>query len=270
LQEIGVATLIDYAARFGFDPKSLPRNITLALGTQTATPLQMAAGYAVFANGGFKVDPYLITRIEDESGEVVFEVQPKIACAACEQPDGPDSNSVPVEQRAPRVISAQNAWLMSDIMHDAATVGTGRRTQELGRDDLAGKTGTTDDERDAWFNGFNSKLVASVWVGYDNERSLGEGEEGSSTAVPIWNHFMREALQGMPSSRMPRPDGLIEVRISPASGEPVDPLDPDGITEFFIMEQLPGSADSTDATATPGAVPVAPVKPATPSGEPLF
>ncbi len=113
--------------------------------------------------------------------------------------------------------------------------GTGNRTQELGRDDLAGKTGTTDKPvRDNWFNGFNSRLVASVWVGYDDERSLGEHEEGASTAVPIWNLFMREALHGMPSARMPRPDGIVELKISASTGELAEAGDADAITEFFM------------------------------------
>ncbi len=133
----------------------------------------------------------------------------------------------------------RNTWLMSDIMHDVATYGTGKRTQELGRDDLAGKTGTTQAAKDNWFNGFNSNLVATVWIGFDDERSLGVREEGASTAVPVWNLFMREALRGMPSARMQRPDGLVDVRISKTTGAPVDPLDPDGITEVFMADHQP-------------------------------
>src|SRR5262249_28732331 len=163
--------------------------------------------------------------------KVVFELKPLIACPACENPEDPASHSVPVERRAPRVISAQNAWLMNDIMHEGATQGTGRRTSELGRDDLAGKTGTTQDSRDNWFNGFNSYLVATVWIGFDDGRSLGVSEEGASTAVPLWNRFMAEALKGMPSSRMPRPEGIIEMTISKVTGEQVNPLDPNAMTE---------------------------------------
>ncbi len=271
LQTIGVDTTINYATKFGFDPQSLPRNLTLALGTQAATPLQMATGYTVFANGGFKVDPYLIARIEDESGKVVFEPQPKLACPTCEATDGAGSASVPADRRAPRVITAQNAWLMSDIMHDVATHGTGRRTQELGRDDLAGKTGTTDKPvRDNWFNGFNSTLVATVWVGYDDERSLGESEEGASTAVPIWNLFMREALRGTPSARMQRPDGLIDLRVSAVTGAPADPGDPDAITEIFIADHLPGQAGSGDGTTTTTTPAGNTGKPGSAGGEPLF
>lgn len=265
LQSIGIDALFEHVAKFGFDPKSMPRNFSVALGTQTATPLQMATAYTVFANGGFKVDSYLVTRIEDESGKVVFEAKPKIACPACEAPDGAGANDVPEDRRAPRVISAQNAWLMSDIMHDVATRGTGHRTTELGRDDLAGKTGTTQDARDNWFNGFNSNLVATVWIGYDDERTLGEKEEGASTAVPVWNLFMREALRGMPSARMPRPDGLVDVRISPTTGVPVDPADPDGINEIFMADHSPVEVASGEDAASP-ATPGKGTKPASATG----
>ncbi len=274
LQSIGIDTAIAYAARFGFDPATMPHNLTLALGTQLATPLQMAAGYAVFANGGFKVDPYYITRIEDEKGNVVFEAEPKIACLACEQPEGAGANDVPVDRRAPRVISVQNAWLMTDLMHDVATRGTGRRTNALGRDDLAGKTGTTDQPvRDNWFNGFNANLVATAWVGFDDERSLGEHEEGSSTALPVWIDFMREALRGMPSARLPRPDGIVDVTISSVTGQPEEPGDPDAMDEVFMADHLPDGVqlEPGDATDASGPVPVSVPKPkSAPSGEPIF
>jgi penicillin-binding protein 1A len=271
LQSIGFDAAINHAAKFGFDPKSLPRVLSLALGVQSVSPLQMATGFAVFANGGFKVDPYYITRIEDSSGQVVFEAAPMVVCAACEKEPSGSASQPDAEHRAPRVISAQNAWLMSDIMHDVATRGTAVRTQQLGRDDLAGKTGTSQLGRDNWFNGFNHNLVASVWVGYDDDRSLGEREEGSSTAVPLWNLFMREALKGTPSSRLERPEGLVDVRVSSRTGAPVEAGDPDAIVETFMVEHQPGMMD-TDEQALPGA----PViegrpKPESASGkEPLF
>jgi membrane carboxypeptidase/penicillin-binding protein len=146
---------------------------------------------------------------------------------------------LPEKRLAPRVISPQNAWLMSDIMHDVATRGTARRTQSMGRDDLAGKTGTTDEARDNWFNGFTPALVASVWVGLDNYESLGEREEGATTAVPIWMSYMREALQETPPQYLPRPGGLVDVRISPVNGLRAHPLDPDAIVETFMVDQLP-------------------------------
>jgi penicillin-binding protein 1A len=212
----------------------------------------MASAYAVFANGGFRVEPYLIRRVEDRNGRVLFEAAPKVACPECEEPDAARAASVPEERRAPRVISAQNAWLVSDILHEAASRGTGKATQVLGRDDLAGKTGTTDEARDNWFNGFNQRLVATVWIGFDDYRSLGEKEEGASTAVPLWNRFMAEALRGTPSSRMERPDGILEAWVSSATGLPLDADAPDARIEFFMEGHGPAAGP---ALAGPGAGP---------------
>ncbi|MEO6185341.1 MAG: transglycosylase domain-containing protein [Steroidobacteraceae bacterium] len=321
LQAIGVDAAITHAVKFGFREKSLPRSLSLALGAQVATPLEMVTGFATFANGGFKIEPYFISRIEDSSGKVVFEAKPVIACEECEQAasapllqaepvaavapgepgPGPDATDdlasappalarqqihdmdappvlrelartqggagyLPADRLAPRVISPQNAWLMTDIMHDATTRGTARRTRALGRDDLSGKTGTNED-RDLWFNGFNHQLVASVWVGFDDEQSVGRGEEGASTAVPIWMHFMREALRNVPSSMMPRPGGLIDLKISPFTGALADPLDPDAIYEHFMLNHQPGNSNPGDAAGLD-------FGPAGPqgksSGEPLF
>jgi penicillin-binding protein 1A len=158
---------------------------------------------------------------------------------------------LPEEQLAPRVISAQNAWLMSDILHDATTVGTAQRTRALGRDDLAGKTGTTQGGRDNWFNGFTSNLVASVWVGFDNDQSLGAGAEGSTTAVPIWMHFMEEALREVPSSRLPRPDGLVDLRVMPLTGVRAHPLDPEAMVETFMLSNLPPEPQPGEAGYMP-------------------
>jgi penicillin-binding protein 1A len=155
--------------------------------------------------------------------------------------DAAGNADVPEDRRAPRVISAQNAWLVSDILHDAATRGTGKGTQLLGRDDLAGKTGTTDEARDNWFNGFNQRLVATVWIGFDDNRSLGEAEEGASTAVPTWNRFMAEALHGMPSSRMERPGGILEAWVSSATGELLEADAPDARVEFFMEGHGPAA-----------------------------
>lgn len=275
LQRIGINTAIQHAAKFGFDPATLPRDFTLALGTLSATPLEMATAYSVFANGGFKIDPYFITRIEDEKGNVVFEAHPKVVCPDCEDPLNPASNSVPTELRAPRVLSPQNAWLTTDLLHDVATRGTGQRTNQLHRDDLAGKTGTTDDARDNWFNGFNCSLVATAWVGFDDQRSLGVSEEGSSTAVPLWIYFMREALKNLPSCRMERPDGLIDVMVNEDSGELTDASDPHAIPEIFIAEPRPEDIESIageeELDAGTSAQPIPQPKPVPrPSGPPLF
>jgi penicillin-binding protein 1A len=267
LQEIGTRPVIQHATRFGFPRASMPGNLTLALGTMQATPLEVASGYAVFANGGFRVEPYFIDRIEDPTGKVVFEATPRVAAPQCEeapavavpaatmqmieagvdappppppaQTRAPRDCDVPKELRAERAISAENAWLMDSMMADVITRGTGRRALALGRSDLGGKTGTTNDAKDTWFNGFNRALVATVWVGFDQERSLGEGEEGSRTAVPIWVHFMREALKGVPQRDRPMPAGLIQVRISPDTGTVAGIDDPFAIFETYMADRLP-------------------------------
>jgi penicillin-binding protein 1A len=169
------------------------------------------------------------------------------------------------------VLSAQNAWLMSDIMHDVTVRGTAvRATRELKRDDLAGKTGTSQEGRDNWFNGFNTQLVASVWVGFDDDKSLGEGEEGSRTALPIWIHYMREMLRSMPLARMERPGGLIDLRVSPTTGMLADPLDPDAMYETFMLQHQPRMAQPGDSMFAPGAGGASGTSGAGGAGEPLF
>ncbi|MGB6449429.1 MAG: PBP1A family penicillin-binding protein, partial [Steroidobacteraceae bacterium] len=297
LRQMGIKYATDYAARFGFDAGQLPQNLTLALGTLQASPLQMASAYAVFANGGFRIDPYFIDRIEDMAGDVVWQAEPRIACPQCEQPVAPASQGGPTAQAAtasaspavqvgpatpgplalarsmsasellaaedairggrgdlppnriaPRVISPQNDYLMTDMLASVIKHGTGQRALALHRDDIAGKTGTTNQSRDAWFNGFTPDLVATVWVGYDQERSLGETEEGSRTALPIWVYFMHDALQGVPETRRPMPDGLVTLRISPVTGKLVSAESANGMLETFMVNHLPAGGDATEDT----------------------
>jgi penicillin-binding protein 1A len=257
LKDLGVGTAIDYIARFGFDARSMPHDLTLALGTLEATPLDVAAGYAVFANGGYRVGPYFIDRIEDASGQVVWRATPRMVCAQCDEgeaqspggealrvsdPARGEPPPLPAAEVAPRVISAQNAYLMSDMMSDVIKRGTGRRALVLGRSDIAGKTGTTNEAKDTWFNGFTKNLVATVWVGFDQERPLGESEEGARTALPIWIQFMREALRGVAEQPRTMPDGLVTLRISPETGTLVSAENPDGVPEIFMASHLPDSA----------------------------
>jgi penicillin-binding protein 1A len=260
LRALGTPYAIDYVSKFGFDRASLPTNLTLALGTVQVTPLELAAGYAVFANGGFRVQPYFIDRIENAAGQVVWRAAPRIACEECAQPvtlsDLPPSTDaatalhnadalrggpgfLPPARLAERVISPQNDYLMTDMMMDVIKRGTGRRAMGLGRTDLAGKTGTTNEAKDTWFNGFTRDLVVTVWVGYDQERPLGESEEGAKTALPIWMHFMREALRGVPERRRTMPDGLIQLRISPETGMLASAENRDAISETFMVDHLP-------------------------------
>jgi len=272
LRAMGREPAIDYITRFGFPKRDLPNGDSLALGTVNATPLQLAAGYSVFANGGFKVVPHYIDRIENAAGEVVYRAAPKIACEPCEREPtlamytGAGTKdekiteadalrggrgSTPPEQLAERVITPQNDWLMTDIMKDVIKRGTGVRARVLGRNDLAGKTGTTNiggtnESKDVWFNGFTPNLVATVWVGYDQETSLGTSEQGSNTALPIWIHYMREALKGVPEYSRPMPEGLVTLRISPDTGMLASGENPDAILETFMTDHLPGNNATGD------------------------
>jgi penicillin-binding protein 1A len=255
LRAMGTTTAIDYLARFGFAPRAMPANLTLALGTMQATPLEIATAYAVFANGGFHVQPYFIDRIENAAGEPVLRAQPRSVCEGC---------LLSSEHVAERVVTPQNAWLLTDMMRDVIRRGTAQRALALGRDDIAGKTGTTNDAKDTWFNGFTQDLVASVWVGFDQERSLGESEEGAKTALPIWMHFMREALKGVPQRRRPMPDGLITLRISPYNGSLASDDNPDAIPEIFMADHLPaGAAPGEESVIARGPEDA-------PAGEPIF
>ena len=264
LRDMGIPYASDYVTRFGFDKRVLPQNLTLALGTLEVTPLEVATGYAVFANGGFRVQPYFVDRIENAAGQVVYRANPRIACEDCEHPADlsqvPQNGTpqellasedavrggagpLPPEQLAPRVISPQNDYIMTDMMADVIKRGTARRALVLNRTDLAGKTGTTNKSNDTWFNGFTRHLVATVWVGFDQDRPLGESEEGSRTALPIWIHFMREALKGVPQEKRPMPDGIVTLRISPVTGALVSAENPDGMQEIFMADHLPAAGD---------------------------
>lgn len=269
MHALGPAFATKYIERFGFPENSLPRNLTLALGTAQVSPLEMAGAYSVFANGGYRVEPYYIDRIQAPDGSTVYESQPRLVCRECLEPAVeppvtiPDGELVPPlpplftrDERnwggltylpekmiAPASISPQNDYLMTDMMSDVVRRGTATRALQLKRGDLAGKTGTTNDRRDAWFCGFNASLVGTAWVGFDQERSLGPGEEGSRTALPMWIYFMAEALQGVPEQRRAPPPGLVTMRISADSGLSARPDEPNAIFETFIAGHLPAEAE---------------------------
>ncbi len=260
LQSLGVSTVVDYAQNFGFteDQFKNSRNLTLALGSFGATPLEVATGFSVFANGGYKVTPFYIDRIEGPGGQIVYAAEPHTVCAECAQPISTISDEEHAKKSAsatnlpptplaaaarhtepaPRVISEEVSFLMNDIMKDVITRGTGRRALALGRSDLRGKTGTSNSSVDTWFNGFNDSLVATVWVGTDDNRPLGEGEEGAPTAVPIWVDYMREALRGVPERKLARPNGIIEMKVNASTGGRRD-ADLDPVFEYFRMDMLP-------------------------------
>jgi penicillin-binding protein 1A len=262
VREIGVDYTRNYVARFGFDKSQVPDDLTMALGTASLSPLQMVTGYATFANGGFRVTPYYIDRIEDAGGKKLLQAEPVLACADCgrvSEPaaaaagrggasargslldEGPHDGKtvIPTAHLAPQVIRPQVAYLLADMMTDVIRRGTGVAARVLNRDDIAGKTGTTNDAHDAWFNGFNGDLVTTVWTGFDQDRTLGEGEQGAHVALPIWIFYEHEALAGAPRHGVPVPDGIVTVRISPESGLLASAENPNGIMEKFIEGNLP-------------------------------
>ena len=221
LQAIGTHYAQDYIQRFGFDPKMHPAYLTMALGAGSATPLQMAAAYAVFANGGFRVKPWFISRVEDDRGESLYLARPEVA--------GVD---------AERVLDERNAFIMANLMRDVVRYGTAARAMSLGRHDLAGKTGTTNDHNDAWFAGFNGKLVAVSWIGFDTPSNLGPNETGGLAALPIWMGYAGKVLKGMPETELVPPSGVVAVAINPATG--LRERDPTSrTTEYFYAESTP-------------------------------
>ncbi len=252
LQALGIGKALKVIERFGFERRNLPRTLSLALGTANASPLDIATGYAVFANGGYKVKPHIIQKVTDSQSNVIFEASPLTAVddlASKYDPDMAEEENVideivkkqaPVnskQEEATRAISPQTAYIMTSILQDAVQTGTARRARELNRSDIAGKTGTTNNQMDAWFTGFNQSIVTSTWVGFDEPQSL--QEYGSQVALPIWMKFMGAALQGVPETKPEQPRGIITVRIDPYSGLLARPGQPNAIFEIFRQDASP-------------------------------
>jgi len=261
LRAVGVDRAIAFATRFGFTPSELPRNLSLALGSASVTPLEMARAFSVLANGGFLIDPYLIERIEiDGEPERVFQAEPATVCASCPEAgdvqnpasDAPPENSVAASDQearrrrlAPRTIPPEIHFLMNSMLRDVVRAGTARRAGVLGRQDIAGKTGTTNEQRDAWFNGFQPSLVAVVWVGFDDSSPLGRGETGGRAALPAWIDFMRVALDGVPEQLPPMPAGMVTVRIDRQTGRRAAAGQARSIFEVFRADHVPEATDET-------------------------
>ena len=233
LQAIGPQYAQDYIARFGFDPKLHPAYLTMGLGAGSATPLQMAAAYSIFANGGYRVAPYLITKITDARGNVLSEAKPVVAGNGAE-----------------RAIDPRNAFVMTSLLRDVVAFGTGARAMQLGRRDLAGKTGTTNDNIDAWFCGYATQ-VGVAWIGFDQPRTLGTNETGGMAALPIWMSYMQRALKGVPEKPLTPPDGLITVRINADTGLRDESS---SISEYFFAEFPPRGGGEGLAPTVPGKV----------------
>jgi penicillin-binding protein 1A len=253
LQGTGIPTALSHVKRFGFDEVAAPNDLSLALGSGNVAPLSIAAGYATFANGGYKVTPYFIDRVVTADGELLYETKP-LYCTECNTPpetpvqltpEEPElvadaTELYPQQRAAPAIISPQNAYLIGDMLWDVVRRGTGARARsQLGRNDLAGKTGTTNEGRDTWFVGFNANVVGASWVGFDDFRPLGGNEQGSSAALPMWIGFMREALARTAEQRPRRPLGIVEYRINPDSGLIARDGTPNTIFEKFDIDRLP-------------------------------
>jgi penicillin-binding protein 1A len=223
LQAISPQYAQDYVSRFGFDPKLHPPYLTMALGAGNVTPMQMLGAYSSFANGGYRVLPHFIERVEDDKGRILLANQPLVAGESAE-----------------RIIDPRNAFIMSSIMRDVVRSGTATRAMRLKRNDLAGKTGTTNEFVDAWFCGFQPTLVAVAWIGFDQPKTLGRNETGGSAALPIWIDYMAVALKNVPEEGFNPPPGIIAMQVDPATG--LQASDGAGISEYFYQE-FPAPAD---------------------------
>ena len=287
LRDIGIDFALEHIARFGIDVESLPRGLSLALGSGVLTPLELATGYSVLANGGYAVEPYFIDRVLDGDDTLLFAADPLVVCRDCDDEEamtvsastapadgegagaalsaeaGADSGTgsptgLPgSERRAPRVIDARNAWLMYSLMRDVIRRGTGRKARVLERDDLAGKTGTTNDQYDAWFSGFSPDLVATAWIGFDEFRPLGQRETGAHAALPMWIAYMKEALEGVRRREIQPPEGIVSVRIDPETGEAAGASHEGAVFESFRKERVPTRGAERTAGDEPGAETVA-------------
>lgn len=266
LREVGLEETRHFLTRFGFELSQLPRSETIALGAGSLTPVKMAQGYSVFANGGYYVEPFYISKVEDSFGHVEFLANPKVVCHQdCQSSsDNPFNEQDATVNYAPQVISEQNAFLVREMMYSniwgggdwrAGTGwnGTGWRAQTLRRRDVGGKTGTTNDSKDAWYNGFGPGMVATAWVGFDDHsRNLGStapnpntddditgAEAGAKTAQPGWVEFMRIALDGVPAQPKAMPPNIIRVRIDRDSGLLTNKLDASSMFEYFVQGTEP-------------------------------
>ncbi|MBF2753982.1 MAG: PBP1A family penicillin-binding protein [Gammaproteobacteria bacterium AqS3] len=258
LREIGIPYAVKFLDNFGIDTRDIPRNLSVALGSSGASPLEMARGYAVFANGGHLVNPHLIERIEDLSGRIVWQPLPVTACAddcpdeEAGQPDfagapGIDGEPLPLPGQqpppAPRVLDGRIAYILWDFLHDAVQRGTARRARSLERQDIAGKTATTNDATDTWFTGFNPKLVTTVWMGHDTPRTLGSNEWGNTTSLPIWMDYTAKALENMPDEPPDQPPDLVRLRIDAATGKRAVAGDRNVRLEWFRSEYAPAAEE---------------------------
>lgn len=254
LQQVGIGNAKKTLQQFGLPIERFPRDLSLALGSAALSPMELATAYCIFANGGYRVEPWFIERIEDRNGDTLWQAPTIQLCdddcdvVSDKESDEATADITPSEPtiiKRKRVIDARVAWLMDSMMKDVVRRGTAHKASALGRHDLAGKTGTTNDQVDAWFSGYSPAMVATVWVGFDNPSTLGRGEYGGRAALPIWMQYMGAALKGVPEETLPQPPGIVTVKINTESGKRARPGDPNAIFEFFREENLPEQDHST-------------------------
>ena len=278
LNDMGRRHAMQHVTKFGFNRERLPYDLTLALGSGVVSPLELATGYTVFANGGYHIEPYLIERIESDKGEILYQSGELAFCESdclsiseiqTSEFDKVDdieisgkqikitsmssnnlSDKLNENRTATRVIDVENAYQMVSMMQDVIKRGTGKKAQELGRNDLAGKTGTTNEQHDAWFSGFNGDVVATTWVGFDQDKPLGKREVGGTAALPIWMEYMRTALDGKSENTLATPERVITMRIDPKTGLLVDQDSNQGIEETFREQFVPTNSVEVEAQIT--------------------
>lgn len=272
LQAMGVGKTIDYISRFGFNKQDLPPNLSLALGTATLTPMEIATGWSTFANGGYKITPYIIDKIESRNGDTLFVANPpsvpkgETATSGIAAPAGEAFTINPTPGEAPattstteqapavaeRIVDARTTYILNSMLQDVIKLGTGRRALALGRTDLAGKTGTTNESKDAWFSGYNGDYVTTVWTGFDQPESLGRREFGGTVALPIWMSYMGAALKDKPPHTQPEPEGILSLRVDPISGRAASPGTPGAYFELFKAEDTPPNGSELGNGTAPG------------------
>lgn len=298
LRDIGIGYAIRYIKQFGFTRKMLPRDLSLALGSGSLTPYDLANGYAVFANGGYRVKPYLIDYVVGAKNNIVFMAEPERVCRDCRKTEAEKAEAEdklkdetlltesseekvkPTEKLpalpedlsesflslmdeaerlqvlqgpsqiklAEQILSPQTAFIINTMMRDVIRLGTGRRARVIGRTDLAGKTGTTNEQRDAWFTGFHIDLATIAWVGFDEPRPLGDRETGARAALPMWVDYMRDSLEGVEEKQLEQPAGMVSVRIDPRTGKLANSTTQNAIFEFFLADQVPTEQSETNVS----------------------
>ena len=252
LRDLGIESTIDYLDQLKIPTADMQKDLSLSLGSGLLTPMDLARGFAVLANGGYDVQPYFIERITDVNGEALYTAPKTILCDRnCDQKQASLIENGDDTKVAVRLADERAVYILHSMMRDVIRLGTGRRALALGRDDISGKTGTTNEQRDTWFSGFNHDIATTVWVGFDQPAPLGRSEFGASTALPIWLNYMEDALAGQPSSFMPRPNGIVNVRIDPETGKRARPGQEGAIFEIFPEENAPPPLDPDDDSSAP-------------------